>query len=361
MIEETIEEWKQLEYYSKYEISNLGRVKHIKKNKLIKGSIDGDGYIQVSLYPDENDEGLEKKPLRLHRLVAKLFCSNNDPEKKNIVNHLNSDKRDNRSVNLEWTTNLENTRHAAENGLLKAINHRAIQRICSKTKEIKTYESITKAFEDNKDVVKYDTYIISVCNGTQKTSGGYIWKYIEETIKESEPEGKEIECYENYIITNTGQIYSKISKKFIHPTLNGSGYLVADLYAKDYDETKETIEYTRKRHAKRKKFKVHYLVAKHFIENDDPEIKNQVNHKDKNRQNNDISNLEWVSSIENLQHAHNKKVVKLDMDNNIIKIYDSSVQAAKDNNIDRKTLSSAIKRKTFTGGFYWKFEMNSEM
>ena len=110
MEEEITEEWKTKKYYSKYTISNLGRVKHIARDEIIKGSINGDGYIQVSLYPDNNEIGLEKKPLRLHRLVAELFCSNDSPEKKNIVNHLNSDKLDNRSINLEWTTNLENTR-----------------------------------------------------------------------------------------------------------------------------------------------------------------------------------------------------------------------------------------------------------
>ncbi len=38
------------------------------------------------------------------------------------------------------------------NGLLIPKNQRAVQRICPKTKETKTYESITKAFEDNKDI-----------------------------------------------------------------------------------------------------------------------------------------------------------------------------------------------------------------
>jgi len=120
------------------------------------------------------------------------------------------------------------------------------------------------------------------------------------------------------------------------------------------------LVYTRKRHERRherrQKFRVHFLVAKHFIDNDDPETKHEINHKDKNRINNNVSNLEWVSSIENLQHAHNKKVIQCDKDYNLIKIYESSALASKDNNINAKTLSSAIKRKTFTGGFYWKFE-----
>jgi hypothetical protein len=119
---------------------------------------------------------------------------------------------------------------------------------------------------------------------------------------------------------------------------------------------KESKDYTRKRHERRQKFRVHILVAKHFIDNDNPEIKREVNHKDKNRSNNNVSNLEWVSSLENLRHAHNKKVFQYNKDNNLIKVYESSVQASKENNINPKTLSAAIKRKTLTEGFYWKFE-----
>jgi hypothetical protein len=350
-----VEEWKILEHYSNYQISNLGRVKHIKRNMLLKGTLNGDGYTQVSLVPNENEKGLKKKPLRLHRLVAILFCSNDNPETKNIVNHLNANKIDNRSVNLEWTTNLENTRHASNNNLLKATNQRAVERICLKTDEIKKYESITEAFLDNKDILKYDTYIINVCSGKQKTTGGYKWKYISEFEDETEPENaKEIEGYENYMVTNTGSIYSKVSKKFLNPSLNGSGYFIIDLCANDYDEKKKDYEYTRKRTAKRKKFRVHYLVAKHFLVNDDFDLKTQVNHKDKNRQNNNYLNLEWVSAKENLQHAHNKPVIKYDENYNILETYESILQASKANEINASTLSSSIRRQTLSSGFYFK-------
>lgn len=52
---------------------------------------------------------------------------------------------------------------------------------------------------------------------------------------------------------------------------------------------------------------VHRLVAQHFIENDDPENKNHVNHKDKNRRNNHFSNLEWMTHEENMHHRDNYK------------------------------------------------------
>ena len=48
---------------------------------------------------------------------------------------------------------------------------------------------------------------------------------------------------------------------------------------------------------------VHRLVAETFIPNDDLEHKTQVNHKNSNRQDNWVGNLEWVSRSENMQHA----------------------------------------------------------
>ncbi|XWV24555.1 mg457 protein [Tupanvirus deep ocean] len=67
--------------------------------------------------------------------------------------------------------------------------------------------------------------------------------------------------------------------------------------------------------------RVHKLVA-HYISNDNPKIKTQVNHIDKNRSNNYYKNLEWVTPQDNVIHSHGKMVKMIDEETNkVIKIF----------------------------------------
>lgn len=66
-----------------------------------------------------------------------------------------------------------------------------------------------------------------------------------------------------------------------------------------YRSVKLTFE-----NSKQQRFYIHRLVAIHFIENDDPKHKTLVNHKDGNKLNNRVENLEWVSPRENNIHYY---------------------------------------------------------
>lgn len=92
---------------------------------------------------------------------------------------------------------------------------------------------------------------------------------------------------DRYLIGTDGTVWSKRKKKFIATRLDRYGYPRVNLY-------EGTKLYTRT---------IHRLLALAFIENDDPENKKEVNHIDGDKENNDLSNLEWVTSSENQIHA----------------------------------------------------------
>jgi hypothetical protein len=82
---------------------------------------------------------------------------------------------------------------------------------------------------------------------------------------------------------------------------------------------------------------VHRLVAIAFIPN--PKSLEFVNHKDRNRSNNHISNLEWISNTDNIIHANGKKVFTYDTNGNLIRTYDSISLATIDLQIKKHTIS----------------------
>ncbi|KKN85457.1 hypothetical protein LCGC14_0277760 [marine sediment metagenome] len=96
---------------------------------------------------------------------------------------------------------------------------------------------------------------------------------------------KSIKGFENYLIEDSGKIFSLFRNKCLKPLPTNWGYYRVGL---------------------RKQNKTHYkyisrLVAEAFISN--PDNKPQINHKDGNKFNNNVSNLEWVTQSENMQHA----------------------------------------------------------
>ena len=92
--------------------------------------------------------------------------------------------------------------------------------------------------------------------------------------------------YPDYYISKNGDIYSKKSSKFLKRRCDRYPWY-------------ETVIFSIK--GKNIVKSVHRLVALTFISN--PENKKEVNHKDFNKLNNHISNLEWVTRKENIQHA----------------------------------------------------------
>ena len=101
---------------------------------------------------------------------------------------------------------------------------------------------------------------------------------------------KDIPGYEGlYKITEDGKVFSTYSQRFLNSWFNYKGYEEVNLCDKHYN---------------RKKHKVHRLVAITYLEN--PEGFDQVNHKDENKANNHVSNLEWCDSTYNNNYGSKK-------------------------------------------------------
>jgi hypothetical protein len=112
-----------------YEVSSFGRVKSNYREwfytnrygtttkastptKILKERIHTRGYIFYSIGKD----GIFKN-FYGHRLVAEAFITKVDG--KTCINHINSKKTDNRGMNLEWVSYMENTNHGIRNGTIK--------------------------------------------------------------------------------------------------------------------------------------------------------------------------------------------------------------------------------------------------
>lgn len=158
---------------------------------------------------------------------------------------------------------------------------------------------------------------------------------------------KEINGYPNYIISNTGKIYSRNTNRLMSPKVDRYGYFVVGL-CKDN---------------KVKHFTIHRLVALTFI----PPVVgcNVVNHKDGNKQNNNVDNLEWTTVSGNTKHWYNtdqkfrnqvlnnakrgaetkSKGVAVYLDGVLIGKYNSITETAERLNINKKTVYNTLHNK----------------
>lgn len=103
----------------------------------------------------------------------------------------------------------------------------------------------------------------------------------------------EIADYPNYLVYEDGRIFSIKSRKMLKPTISHKGYHRVFLC----------------NDGKKKGFRISRLVAIHYIPN--PENKPEVDHIDRNKTNNHVSNLRWVTRSENQQNTgsqHNNKL-----------------------------------------------------
>lgn len=171
---------------------------------------------------------------------------------------------------------------------------------------------------------------------------------------------EDVKGYEGlYQVSSKGQVKSmyfhsqkgkgnnlKENPKILTPGVDSYGYNIVSLCN---GETKKTVT-------------VHKLVAEAFIPN--PNGLPCINHKDENKLNNCIENLEWCTveynnsygtKGERVSQTLKKKVYQYDQEMNLINIYDGAIDAEKQTGVSRSNICICLKGKTKTaGGFIWK-------
>lgn len=159
----------------------------------------------------------------------------------------------------------------------------------------------------------------------------------------------EIKDYPNYIAYDKGLIYSIRKKWFLKPRLDKNGYYKVILYNNEGG----------------KEFGVHRLIAEAFIPN--PNNLEIVNHKDENKQNNVISNLEWCTIKQNNNYGNrNYKIAKNRLNKGgkpVIMFYGLQEtyfpclrEAARITGFSRSSITKAIKSNKIFKNYYWKFK-----
>jgi hypothetical protein len=152
-----------------------------------------------------------------------------------------------------------------------------------------------------------------------------------------------------YTVSNLGRVCSHHRNKprMLRPRTNNKGYSLVNL-------SKNGILKT---------FKVHVLVAKHFLPN--PNGLTEINHKDEDKSNNRADNLEWCTRSYNVNYGSrnakqrakvSKAVICFDRNGNPIAGYDSITRASREFGISTQHISACCKKKyPYAGGYIWRY------
>lgn len=165
-------------------------------------------------------------------------------------------------------------------------------------------------------------------------------------------EWKEIDGFDGaYLVSTAGRIISLVrgNRRELKGSLNGDGYR----------------EITLTKQGKPVRRYVHRLVAETFIPN--PWGKPCVNHRDYDRSNNAVSNLEWVTYYENSEYSYErvvaasrekscKPVIQYDKRGNFIHRYESLSEAGRETGVNVGHIGRCVKGYEKTaGGYIWRY------
>jgi len=269
------ETWIIITYHQNYSVSNLGKIKNSKTGRILKQNIRS-GYLAVSFSTPEK----QVRKYNIHIIVANTFIRS--ILQNEVVNHIDGNKLNNNVENLEIVSYRMNSIHARDNKLVNYYKRQVVQYDLSYN-IVNIYESISFAEHSN---TFPKGYIGGRCRNEINQSGIYIWKFLENNstiINKSE--FNYISGFDNYLASEKGIIINKHSNRQMKYSNDNTGYLCLKMTKND---------------GNRIKCLVHRIIALVFCPN--PQNHKYVNHIDRNKHNNNLINLEWVTQQQNIQH-----------------------------------------------------------
>ena len=170
-------------------------------------------------------------------------------------------------------------------------------------------------------------------------------------------EWRDIKRYEGYYqVSNTGKVkslertvrcargYKIVPEKILEGYDNGNGYLYVKLC----------------KEGKKKQYRINRLVAQAFLDN--PNNLPEVNHKDEDKANNCVENLEWCTKQYNIEYSRAKAVIGISKVSGLILEFPSAMEAERQTGISNKHISACLKgRRKSAKGFYWHYAESEEV
>lgn len=175
-----MEEWREIDDFPGYFVSDEGRVRGRRKS-ILKEVDGGQGYLKVTL--SKNGEHTDK---RINRLVAEAFLDN--PNELPVVMHLDNNRKNNNVNNLRWGTVSENNQWMHDCGrhpltLTDEDREKAYRKRRAPIKAINTLTNDVHVFcsqhEASRNLGVSQQHIWGVLNNHRKTTGGYKFEYLD--------------------------------------------------------------------------------------------------------------------------------------------------------------------------------------
>lgn len=274
------ERWERVRSAPRYRVSTHGRV-CTAKGRLLAAAVDVKGYHNLGL---KGEDG-KRQSVKVHRLVAEAFLPN--PKQLPTVHHIDANPSNNDIGNLMWAS-------AKTQALARApyeIPGRPVYQLDLQMKVVRRWEYMKHV------LAAYgipSSRLSQICRRyAHRPWKGHFWRYADDVDVDPTEEWRQVpEEKEGLVASSKGRIRNGRADgnwgRVLNPAPCHLGYRAVVIDGRMW--------------------KVHRLVAKAFLDN--PQNHPTVNHKDGDRGNNAVENLEWVTMSGNSRHAHATGLVK---------------------------------------------------